>query len=292
MSTPVNSSLNVQSCNVHPYELISHCPMLQWLPPVNSPLIVQCCNDYPLWSHLSMFSPAMSTPVNSSFNAQSCNVHPREFIFQCSVLQCPPLWTHLSMSSPAMSTPVNSSLNVQSCNVHSCEFISQRPVLQCPLLWIHLSMSNPAMSTPVNSSLNVQFCNVRTCEFNTQSCNFSSLNRCYFPQESGRGWTKDEANGSLCLVGFSAQSFLHSFHAADCMARSPSDQWTSGQTNLITGRVAAAHGRFNGSDGVSVHPTLIHASLDPPESKSQTASQSVPQFLQSSLQSGWLYLFA
>ena len=151
MSTPVNSSLNVQSCNVHPYELISHCPMLQWLPPVNSPLIVQCCNDYPLWSHLSMFSPAMSTPVNSSFNAQSCNVHPREFIFQCSVLQCPPLWTHLSMSSPAMSTPVNSSLNVQSCNVHSCEFISQCPILQCPPRWIHLSMSSSAMSAPVNS---------------------------------------------------------------------------------------------------------------------------------------------
>jgi len=52
---------------------------------------------------------------------------------------------------------------------------------------------------------------------------------------------------------------------------------TSSQSNLTTGRTAAAHGRFNGIHQVAacIHHYLIHASFVPPESKSQTTSRYV-----------------
>jgi len=46
--------------------------------------------------------------------------------------------------------------------------------------------------------------------------------------------------------------------------------------------IAVAHGRF--SRICQLHSHLIHASLDPPESTSQTESQSVQPFLHSSWQ--------
>ena len=49
---------------------------------------------------------------------------------------------------------------------------------------------------------------------------------------------------------------------------------TSGQSNLATGCIAAAHGPFNGIRQVKPVCTP-HAFLDPPESKSQTESRSV-----------------
>jgi len=56
---------------------------------------------------------------------------------------------------------------------------------------------------------------------------------------------------------------------------------TSGQSNLTTGRITATHGRFSGIR--QVQPHVIHASLGPPESKSQMSSQLVQPFLQGSL---------
>ena len=58
---------------------------------------------------------------------------------------------------------------------------------------------------------------------------------------------------------------------------------TSGQCSLTTGRIAAAHRRFNCIRQVAPvctppTPLVIHASLGPPEFKSQTASRSVPRF--------------
>jgi len=53
---------------------------------------------------------------------------------------------------------------------------------------------------------------------------------------------------------------------------------TSGQSNLTTGRITAAHGWFSGICQVAVVCTRI--SLGQPESKSQTASQSVAGQLQ------------
>jgi len=61
---------------------------------------------------------------------------------------------------------------------------------------------------------------------------------------------------------------------------------TSGQSNLITGHIDVAHGRFNSMCQVaSVTSHLTHASLGPPEFKSQTASRSVQPFLHSLWQS-------
>jgi len=59
---------------------------------------------------------------------------------------------------------------------------------------------------------------------------------------------------------------------------------TSGQSNLTTGRIAAAWMVQWYSPGcASVHPSdLIRASLGPLESKSQTASRSVKSYLHSS----------
>jgi len=56
-------------------------------------------------------------------------------------------------------------------------------------------------------------------------------------------------------------------------------QRTSGQSNLTTGRIAAAHGRFNGVHQVARLCTP-HIILGPPESKSHTAL--VHPFLRSS----------
>ena len=63
---------------------------------------------------------------------------------------------------------------------------------------------------------------------------------------------------------------------------------TSGQSNVTKGRVAAAHGRVQSYSpgGATAHLHLIHASLDPPEYISDTASSLVrPFFLHSSRQS-------
>ena len=49
---------------------------------------------------------------------------------------------------------------------------------------------------------------------------------------------------------------------------------------MTTGRIAAAHGRFSGIRQVAQCAShIIHASLGPPDSKSQTASRTVQPFL-------------
>jgi len=51
---------------------------------------------------------------------------------------------------------------------------------------------------------------------------------------------------------------------------------TSGQSNLTAGRIAAAHGQFNGIRQMApVCTHLIHGSLGPSERTTQTASRSV-----------------
>jgi len=61
---------------------------------------------------------------------------------------------------------------------------------------------------------------------------------------------------------------------------------TSGHSDFTTDRIAAAHGtvQLYSPGCANVHSHLIHASLDPSESKSQTGSRSVQLFLHSSRQ--------
>jgi len=62
---------------------------------------------------------------------------------------------------------------------------------------------------------------------------------------------------------------------------------TSGQSNLTTGRIAAAHGRFNGIEGTLVPPGKCDwtcTSSGPPESTIQTTNWSVQLFLYNSWQ--------